>query len=161
MASVPLTPTLRYFPPGTRKVYWIPTIGNYLAPLRAELNSGIDLSAEISAMTGWSVTSAALDVPDMGSRFTSQVPGRLTSATNDITCYTSQNSLDARTLLIRDTNGFIVLFWEGDIVGQKMDVFPVRVMAQAMDTGVDNPGTCVFSFAATKIPASNLVIPAT
>ena len=159
MPATPLTPTLRYFPPGIRKVYWVPTIGNYLAPLRSELNAGIDLSGEVSAMSGWSVTSAAVDVPDMGNRFTSQVPGRLTSATNDITCFTSQNSNDARGLLIRDTNGFIVLMWEGDVVGQKMDVFPVRVMSAAMDTTVDNAGTCVFSFAATKIPATNIVIP--
>lgn len=160
MPATPLTPTTRYFPPGIRKIYFVATIANYLAPTRAELNAGIDLSAEVSAMTGWSVTSATVDVPDMGSRFTSQVPGRLTSATNDFTCYTSQNSNDARSLLTRDLNGFIVLLWEGDIVGQKMDVFPVRVMAQAMDTTVDNPGTCVFSFAATKLPASNLAIPA-
>lgn len=160
MPATPLTPTLRYFPPGTRKVYWVPAIGNYLAPLRSELNAGVDLSSEVSAMTGWSVTSAALDVPDMGTRFTSQISGRLTSATNDITCYTSVNSNDARTLLIRGTNGFIVLMWEGDVVGQKMDVFPVQVMAAAMDTTVENAGTCVFSFAATKIPASNLAIPA-
>jgi hypothetical protein len=160
MPATPLTPTIRYFPPGLRKVYWVPTIGNYLAPTRAELNAGIDLSAEVAAMSGWSVTSASVDVPDMGSRFTSQVPGRLTSATNDITCYTSQNSNDARTLLLRDTNGFVVLLWEGDVVGNKMDIFPVRVMSQAMDTTVDNAGTCVFSFAASKIPASNVVIPA-
>jgi hypothetical protein len=159
MAPPPLTPTLRYFPPGTRKIYWIPATANYLSPTRAELNAGTDLSAEISAMTGWSVVSATVDTPDMGSRFTSQVPGRLTSATNDFTCYTSSNSNDVRTLLSRDQNGFVVLLWEGDISGQKMDVFPVRVTALAMDTTVDNPGTVTVSFAATKIPASSITIP--
>lgn len=159
MPATPLTPTVRYFPPGTRKVYWLPACSNYFAPTRAELNAGTDVSAEVSALSGWSVASATVDTPDMGSRFTSQVPGRLTSATNDITCYTSQNSNDARTLFVRDLNGFVVLLWEGDVTGLKMDVFPVRVTTQAMDTTVDNPGTCTFSFAATKIPASNLSIP--
>jgi hypothetical protein len=159
MAATPLTPTLRYFPPGTRKVYWLVSCANYLAPTRTELNAGTDLSAELSAMTGWSVTSATVDTPDMGSRFTSQIPGRLTSSTNDITFYTSQNSDDARSLLPRDTNGFMVLLWEGDVSGQYMDVFPVRVTTQAMDSAVDNPAGVVISFAATKIPATRVVIP--
>ena len=54
-------------------------------------------------------------------------PESLTSASNDITCYLSQNAVDARTLLPRGTTGYIVLFWEGDVVGQKMTVFPVTV----------------------------------
>lgn len=154
-----LTPTVRYFPPGIRKVYWMPTTANYLAPTRAELNAGTDLSPEVDTMTGWSVTSAAVDVPDMGSRFTSQVPGRLTSATNDITLYNSQNSADARSLLTRDTNGFIVLLWEGDVTGQFMDVFPVRVMAQAVDSTVEDPGKTTYSFAASKLPGTRIAIP--
>lgn len=159
MAPPPLTPTIRYFPPGIRKIYWMPTSANYNAPTRAELNAGTDLSPEVDTMTGWSVTSAAVDVPDMGSRFTSQVPGRLTSATNDVTLYNSQNSADGRSLLTRDTNGFIVLLWEGDVTGQKMDVFPVRVMAQAVDSTVEDPGKTTFSFAATKLPATSVAIP--
>ena len=160
MAAPPLTPTVRYFPPGKRKVYWVPAIANYLTgPTRAELNAGTDLSAEISALTGWSVASATVDTPDMGSRFTSQIPGRLTSATNDITFYVDSGSNDVRTLLLRDSNGFIVLLWEGDFTGQRMDVFPVRITTKAMDTTVDNPGGVVISFAASKIPATNLVIP--
>jgi hypothetical protein len=160
MAATPLTPTLRYYPPGIRRIYWLPACANYLAPTRAELDAGTDLSAEVSALTGWSVTSATVDTPDMGSRFTSQIPGALTSASNDITVYTSSNSNDARTLLLRDTNGFVVLMWEGDFAGQRMDVFPVRVTAQAMDSAVANPGAVTISFAATRLPASNLVIPA-
>ena len=159
MPATPLTPTTRYFPPGTRKLYWVVTIANYNAPTRAELNAGTDLSAEIATMNGWSLAGSTVDTPDMGSRFTSQVPGRLTSANNDITVYLSQNSVDARTLLPRDTNGFMVCLWEGDVTGQKMDVFPARVVTQAVDTTVDDPGQVTISFAVTKIPAINLTIP--
>lgn len=159
MAPPPLSPTIRYFPPGTRKVYWVVTISNYLAPTRAEINAGVDLSAEISALNGWSLTSASVDTPDMGSRFTSQVPGRLSSSTNEITCYMSQNSIDARQVMTRDANGYVILLWEGDVAGQKMDVFPVRVQAQAPDSATDNPGTCTFSYAATRLPAIGITIP--
>jgi hypothetical protein len=159
MPATPLTPTTRYFPPGVRKVYWVPAISNYNAPTRGELNAGTDLSAEIETMTGWSLQGSTVDVPDMGSRFTSQVPGRLTSAQNDITAYMSQNSNDVRSLLPRDTNGYVVCLWEGDVTGQKMDVFPVRVVTQANDTVVDDPGKTTISFAITKLPAIYITIP--
>ena len=159
MPATPLTPTTRYFPPGVRKIYWVPAISNYNAPTRAELNAGTDLSAEIETMNGWSLQGATVDVPDMGSRFTSQVPGRLTSAQNDMTVYMSQNSNDVRSLLPRDTNGYVVCLWEGDVTGQKMDVFPVRVVTQANDTVVDDPGKTTISFAITKLPAIYITIP--
>lgn len=159
MPATPLTPTTRYFPPGVRKIYWVPAISNYNAPTRAELNAGTDLSAEIETMTGWSLQGSTVDVPDMGSRFTSQVPSRLTSAQNDMTVYMSQNSNDVRSLLPRDTNGYVVCLWEGDVTGQKMDVFPVRVVTQANDTVVDDPGKTTISFAITKLPAIYITIP--
>jgi hypothetical protein len=160
MPAPPLAPTTRYFPPGTRKFYWVVAISNYLAPTRAELNAGTDLSAEIAGMNGWSLTTNMNDAADMGSKFTSQVGGRLTSATNDITCYLSQNSIDARSLLPRGATGFGVVLWEGDTPGQKMSVFPVTVVSQAPDTATENVGTATFTFAATRVPAENLVIPA-
>lgn len=159
MPPTPLTPTTRYFPPGTRKIYWVPTISNYNAPTRSELNAGTDLSAEIDTMNGWSLAGSTVDVPDMGSRFTSQVPGRLTSATNDVTCYLSQNGNDIRNLLPRDTNGYMVCLWEGDVTGQVMDVFPSRVVTQAVDTTVEDPGKVTISFAVTKLPAIHITIP--
>jgi hypothetical protein len=141
-------------------VYFVAAFANYLAPTRAELNAGTDLSAQISALTGWAMVANMVDTHDMGSKFTSQVGGRLTSAANDITCYLSQNSIDARSLLPRGATGYIVLLWEGDVPGNKMTIFPVTVTSQAPDTVTDNPGTATFSFAASRIAAENLTIPA-
>src|SRR5437763_5126917 len=103
-----ITGSIRYFPPGIRRVYFVATIANYLAPTRGELNAGTDLTGEIAGggMTGWSLAGSTVDTPDLGSVFTSTVPGRLTSATNSIDMYMSQNSIDARTLLVRTTNGY-------------------------------------------------------
>lgn len=159
MPPTPLTPTTRYLAVGIRKCYFVPTIANYLAPTRAELNAGTDLSAEMQTATGWSLQGSTLDTPDMGTTFTSQVPGRRTSPTNDITFYMSQNSNDVRSLLPQNTNGFVVWLWEGDISGQKMDVFPVRVITQANDANPENAGSTVISFAVTKIPAIYVSIP--
>ena len=159
MPPSPLTPTLRYFPPGTRKTYWVVTISNYNAPTRGELNAGVDLSAEIQAVSGWSLAGATVDTPDMGQRFTTQVPGRQTAATNDLTVYTSSTGNDARAVLVNNTNGYIVQLWEGDVTGQWMDVFPVRIMSQAMDSAIENAGAVVISFAVTRVPAIRVAIP--
>lgn len=133
MPPAPLNPTTRYLAVGLRKIYWVPAIANYLSPTRAELNAGTDLTAEVETMTGWSLQGSVVDTPDMGTTFTSQVPGRRTSPTNDITAYLSQNSNDIRSLLPQGTSGFMVVLWEGDVSWQKMDVFPSRVVTQAND----------------------------
>jgi hypothetical protein len=161
VAATPLNPTNRYFPPGTRKTYWLIACANYLTgPTRAELNAGTDLTAEISAMTGFSVTVNMVDTPDLGSSFTSQIGGRRTSGPNDITFYLDIGSNDVRTLLPRGTNGFVVQLWEGDVAGRKMSIFPAQVTTQAPDTATDNPGGMTISFAASKLPAEMIAIPA-
>jgi len=160
MPAPPLIPSTRYFAPGIRALVWVTTMANYLVPTRAEINAGTDLSAQVATINGWSLQGAMVDVPDMGSRFTSQVPGRLTSPTNDVTLYLSQNSIDGRGLLPRDTNGFMVCMWEGDVPGNKMDVFPARVVTQAVDTTVDDSGKVTISFAISRLPAINQTIPA-
>lgn len=159
MPAAPLTPTNRYFPPGKRKVYWLTTCANYNSPTRSELNAGTDLSAEIAAMAGFSLTDNPVDTPDMGSRFTSQVPGRQTAAGSSITCYCDTAGNDARSLLLNNASGFVVCLWEGDVTTQFMDVFPAKVDSQAMDTTVDDPGQCVFSFTITRVPAIRVAIP--
>src|SRR6476646_779459 len=120
MPPTPLTATLRYIPPGTRKIYWITTIATYTAPTRGELNAGIDLSAEVAEINGFSVTSGTVDTPDLSSRFTSKIPGPITADNSSLSFYASTTSSDVRTVLPRDTSGFVVFLWEGDITGQRM-----------------------------------------
>ena len=161
MAAPPIAPTRRYLPPGIRKVYYVPVIANYLLPSRAELNSGLDLTAEIpeGGMTGWSLAGSTVDVADMGSKFTSQVIGRLTSATNTIDQFLDQGANDVRKLLPRNTVGYIVHFPEGDVTGQLMDIFPVQVLTQAIDTNSADPGKVSVEFAITRLPAISVTIP--
>lgn len=159
MVATPITATSRYIPPGTTHYYWVATISNYLSPTRAELNAGSDLTAEVQAVSGFATNSDQQDTPDLGSRFVSKIPGRITADDSSITLYASSNSSDARTLMPRDTAGFIVIFPEGDITGQKMDVFPVKVTGVPKSRDVENPATMNFQYAITKVPAENVTIP--
>lgn len=159
MAPSPLTPTVRYIPPGTRKIYWVTTIATYTAPTRSELNAGIDLSAEIDQMSGFNVKSDSVETPDLSTRFTSKIPGKITSDDSSVTFYASSTSSDVRTVLPRDTAGFMVILPEGDVTGQKMDVFPSKVAAATVDTNLQDPGKVMIDFTITKVPAQNVTIP--
>jgi len=160
MAPPALTASLRYVPEGTRKIYWVPTIATQSSPTRAEINAGTDLTGEIAEVGGFTVASDQVEVPDMSSRFTGKIPGRITADDSSLRLYASSNSTDVRALLPRDTAGFVITLWEGDVPGQKMDVWPVKVSAAAVQTGTDDPGSIEISFTITKIPSQNVVIPA-
>lgn len=159
MPPTPLTATLRYIPPGTRKIYWVTTIATYTAPSRGELNAGIDLTNEIASMSGFAVTSASTETPDLSTRFTAKIPGRITADDSSISFYASSTSADVRTVLPRDTVGFVVILPEGDVTSQKMDVYPAKVSSAAVDTAEEDPAQVNIQFTITKIPALNVAIP--
>lgn len=160
MPPSPLTATIRYTPPGTRKIYWVTTISTYTAPTRGELNAGVDLTNEIASISGFTVTSNTADVPDLSSRFTAKIPARITSDNSTLSFYASTTSSDVRTVLPRDTAGFAVFLWEGDNSGtNKMDVFPAKVIACTIQGDMENPQQVNVDFAITKVPALNVTIP--
>jgi hypothetical protein len=160
MAPTPLTPTLRYVPQSVRKIYYVATIATQASPSRAEINAGTDLTAEIQGMSGFSLTSGTKDTADLSTRFTSQIPGAITADKCEIICYASSTSADVRTVLPRDTTGFIITLWEGDVPTQKMDVWPIKVSATYLDTAIADPAQVHVEFVVTKVPSLNVTIPA-
>lgn len=159
MAPPPLNPTLRYFPPGVRRFYWLTAIASTAAPTRAELDAGIDLTGEIDTMAGWQTTAPAIDFVDFGARFAGQIPGRLTLVPSAITFWLSQNSIDIRRVLSRRMAGFMVALWEGDVAGQPMDVFPVKVADLVPDAAIENAATITVSFDGSSKPAIGVPVP--
>src|SRR5512144_1995383 len=115
MPPSPLSATTRYIPPGVRKIYFVTTISNYLSPTRGELNAGIDLSNEVAEVSGFTVTSDTTDTPDLSGRFVPVIAGRIKADSSSLSFYASSNSSDVRTVLPRDTVGYIVMLWEGDV----------------------------------------------
>ncbi|MGH3096945.1 MAG: hypothetical protein ACRDMV_13220 [Streptosporangiales bacterium] len=167
MSATPLTPTAghRYLPSGVRQYYWVDTIADISAPIRSELDAGTDLTAELADMGGFTVSSKPVDAPDLASRFTSKVPGMIEADDSSLNIYLSkEGGSDVRTLLPRDTEGYIVVFPEGDdsSSGSKtLDVFPVTVSEQSLQPDFDKPGVVVIGFTVTAEPKQNIVIPAT
>lgn len=155
-----LAPTARYIPAGIRRYVFVPTIATKTAPTAAEITAGTDITGESPTVTGFTTTSAVVDAPDFGSRYTSKVSGMQSAADSSITTYCDITSTDARELLTVDLEGFIVIFHEGIATGTKCSVFPVQVTACSVENGPpEQPATLMVGFAITSKPAENIATP--
>jgi hypothetical protein len=162
MAAPEITASVRYFDPETTKCVYLPTIAaTNLVPTRAEINAGTDLSPEIAEVSGFTVTSEEINTPDMGSRFTSKIPGRTSAEDSSITFYADESGNDVRTVLPRDTTGYILWADGGDVAGNKGQVFPIRVrsVGQLRSVG-DEAHRVQTQFSITSEPNEDVTIPA-
>lgn len=162
MVATPLGVTDRYVAPETTKTYWLDTAANYLLPTREELDAGIDLTAEVSTATGWELAADNVAVPDGGTLFTAQVPGRINPGDAAISMYASRDTNDVRDLIARGDEGIVVQLHGGDVPGQKMDVWPVRVrsVSAPIDYAASAAAMINYLFAIRRPPAENVIIPA-
>lgn len=161
MPTPQIVASTRYFDVGTTKVYYLPAVANIASPTRAEMNAGTDLSREIAEIDGWSVSSNQIQVPDFATRFTAQIAGRIEAADSSLTFYTSVNSTDVRSLLPRDTAGFVMWLDGGDVAGRKADVYPVTVTSVSkMRSAGSEAARIQIGFSITREPAENVTVPA-
>lgn len=162
MVATPIAAVNRYWPVGTTKWIWVPTIANYtVAITRAEINAGTDLSGEVADLSGWTVSSNQIDTPDVNSRFRAKIPGPIEAEDSSLTLYADPSGTDVRQLLPRDTSGYVVRMDGGDVAGRKCSIFPVKVASQNKLMGTDEEaGRIEISFTITRIPAEDLTIPA-
>lgn len=161
MAATPIGPSLRYIPEGVRHFNFLPAIATLTAPTRSEINAGTDLTPQVSAFGNWGIVSAPVLTPDLASTFTPSIPGLVTVDGSTIDMYADSTSADVRTLLPRNTVGFILVLPESDVPGRKMDVFPVKVAsAEKMASIGGNPATISITFTVTALPAENVTVPA-
>lgn len=151
--------TSRYIPAGVRKYVWVPSLASKSAPTSAELTAGTDLTGEVASVSGFMTTSATVDAPDAGSRFTSKTAGRITADNSSLTVYCSTTSLDARSLLTRDLAGFVAIFPEGIAAGGTVDIYPVKVIGTPKSEDIEANATIEVQFVITSTPVENLAIP--
>lgn len=160
MTATPITQATRYFAPGISKCLFVPTIANLAAPTRSELDAGTDLSGEIQALAGWTVSANMADTPDLNSTFIGKLPTTTAADDSSLTFYQSQDGQDVRTLLPRTTRGNIVWMDEGDDPSSTCDVFPVLVSSNAKQRSMSDLALIQVMFAITRQPQENVTIPA-
>lgn len=128
MPASAIAAATRYFQPGVTKVVLIPSIATFASgPLRAEIDAGTDVSRDIAAISGWSIASERVDTPDLGTRFVSNVQGRLRAADSGLTFYASLDGADIRDELELDQALYVAFMDGGDVAARLMDVFQVTV----------------------------------
>lgn len=162
MPATPIAPVNRYWPTGTTRWLWVPTMADYRSPTRAELDAGTDLTGELAATEGWNTTGEQIQTPDGASRFTATIPGAITAEDSSLTLYADPTGEDVRELMPRDAEGFIVRMLGGDAPGRKMDIFPVRVttVSKLANVGESEAARIQVQFAITREPAEDVEIPA-
>lgn len=162
MPITPNTPAAitRFFGVGTTQILFCPSIANKAAPTFAELDAGTELTRDIADISGWMTNSEFIDVPDLGTRYTSKIPGRITSEDSTLTFYADEDlgSGDAGALLPRDTSGYIVIA-DGGLASAKGDVFQVTVGSNSIQRSVDDSVKRVVSFAIRSQPAEAVTLP--
>jgi len=142
-------------------VYWVTTITTYTAPTRTEINAGKDLSWEIAEISGFSVASDTIPTPDLGTRFVPKIAGRINADDSSLNFYASSTGFtDARSVLPRDTTGFLIIMDGGDVATTgRMDVFPATVTSVPKLRALEDPAQVQVTFAITRVPAEDVVIP--
>lgn len=159
----PVNTALRYIHPETAVVYWVPEIEDVNAPTRLELEheDAVDLTREIADAPGWGVSANRVAVPDLGFRFTSRISGRIDPEDSQMVFYASEDTEDIRDVLSRGDRGHVVIMHGGDVVGQKMDVYPVQVVSLSKPLNVaGDPAQITVDFAVTGMPGEDVEIPA-
>lgn len=162
MAGTPIAPITKFTSRGRSKTYWCTAIADISAPTRSELNAGTDITGQIMDASGWTVSSTQIPVPNADTRYTETIPGVIEAEASTITMYADVEGVDARVLMPRDEEGFIVRLDGGDVAANKCRVFPVTVSSVAVTTSLNGgeADTLVFSYAITTEPAENVAVPA-
>lgn len=162
---MPITPNqpaaiTRFFGVGTTEVLFCPTITTKSAPSFAELDAGTELTRDIADLSGWSTSSEFIDVPDMETRFTGKIPGRISAEDSSFTFYADEDrgSGDVRALLPRDTEGYIVIA-DGGLASGKGDVFHIKVGSNSPVRSVDDAVKVMVNFAILDEPAEGVTLP--
>lgn len=162
MPATSIAAPTKYTDRGTTDYVWVVTIANYLAPTRAEINSGTSLKAVVADSSGWSQTSEQIETPVLAERFTTKIPGAISAEDSSLTVLSSKTGTDAGTLMPQDATGNIIIMHGGDVAGQKMDVWPVTVssVSRQMSIQGDAANMKVITYSPTAVPATNVTIPA-
>jgi hypothetical protein len=161
MAAPKADATTRYINPGTTVVLLVDTIADITNPTRAELDAGLDVSEQVGEATGWLVSGAAVDMPDLAKVFTGNLPGRTSAEQSSLSFYADKTGADLREKSVRGAETNVVWMDGGDVPGYLCDIFPVRVLSQGLTRSVagDAAATLPVQYAITSQPAQNVVIP--
>lgn len=162
MAITPTEPATitRFYAVGVTEILWVPSIASTSAPTFAELDAGTLLDRDLADWGGWNVSTNMIDTPALRSRYVGQIPGRITAEASSLTFYMDREGVDLRSLMPKDTEGFIVIA-DGGLASALGDVFPVTVSSTPKQRSMDAAATIRIDFAITSEPSEEVTLPQT
>ena len=140
------------------------------SPTRPEINAGVDLTAQVAGISGFSVSTAMIDAPNLANKFTPQIGGAVTAEASTMTFNLSKTGADIRAHLNADesgvtgpeaTRGWLLLADAGDVAGSLADLWPVLVTSESKPRDMGAVSQVTFTFAITGRPRANVALPAT
>lgn len=163
----------RYFRRGTSKMYFVPIVDDVDGPTESELEVALELSCELSELSGFSFSNNPIDTPDMCAEFVSRIPGEDTAEDSSITFYEHNSPSDnpIRDALVKGTLGYIIFFpygvtgvdgsgndpWPEN--GDHCEVWPVSVASSTREWSAGNDAArYVVEFTITNPPSTDAVV---
>lgn len=148
----------RFMRKGTTKVFFATTIVDINAPSVTEMAAATNLTPQIAEISGFTFSNSPIQTPDMDTKFVSQIPGEDSTEESMIVFYEDQTSNPIRTVLAKDTTGYICIFSAG-IAGaapansEVCEVWPVTVSSNARRyTATNEAAQYEVKFATTAEP---------
>lgn len=153
--------TEKFVNAGVTHIVFAPVVEDVEAPTRAEIDAGTDLTREVTASSGWQVSSSRVTYNPLHSKFTPSIEGRLSVEDSSLTFPQDIGGEDVREILPRGTRGFILIMHGGDVPDRPMDVWPVAVssLGKTVSTEGTEVANIVVSFAIVAPPAEDVAIP--
>lgn len=157
---------MRYMSRGITRFYHLLTIASgTMAPTVAEVAAGDRLDEQLNEVNGFSFENNPIDTPNFKDRFTPQITGEDVSEDSSLGLYRLRLETDTiRLALAKDTEGFIVIFYEGTAganpaAADKVDVWPSLVSSNSKTYTADNEAAkYMVKFSITAVPAFDLAV---
>lgn len=151
----------RYFRRGKSLIRFSPTLASATAVTRAEITSSTNLTPSIAEVSGFSFSNSPIAVPDLGSTFTSTIAGEDTAEDSSLTFYDDDTTTTLRSLLVKGTKGYLIMFPVGDVPTRRAEIWPIESTGAADEwTAGNDPARFTVAFGITAPPALNAVVPA-
>lgn len=150
----------RYTRRGKSKIHFLPAVAG-ASPTRPEITAGTALTPGIAGVSGFSFEGSLIATPDLDSTFASTIAGEDTAGDSSLTFYDDDTVATLRTLLVKGTAGFIVLFPYGDVATKRCEIWPIVSTGVADEWSAGNdPARFTAKFGVTAPPNLSAVVPA-
>lgn len=153
----------RFMRKGIARFYWVPTIASLTAPTVAEITAGTELTSQMGEITGFTFANNPIDTPDMANAFVSKIPGEDSVDTSSFRFYEDRTSNPIRTVLAKNSTGYIVIFPAGTAgaspaIADKAEVWPVTVASNARAYSAGNEAAAYNVVLSNTAPPKDAVV---